>query len=506
MKNSVLSASNVRKHYGGVEALAGVDLQVHPGEVHALVGVNGAGKSTLMKILAGAEPQDSGELLYGGEPVQYKNVREAAAAGVSIVFQELSLYGDLDVLANLFLLKEPRTWGIVRRKLMERTARDALDSVGLDVDLRRRVGDLKLGEQQLVEIAKAILDRSSVLILDEPNSALNAFESERLFTIVRRLRDEGTAVVYVSHRLEEVFAISDRVSVLRNGQIVERSRIANTTIPQVVASMLGHQPSEDKPKVRRMALGGDPSLLVEGLSIHADDVANVSFSVKPGEIVGLAGLEGAGPRSVFDVLAGLRKADAGGAVLPDGGAAPSSAHEAVGRGVAHVPADRRTSGAALDQSNSENLLQVTVGALGRGGFWLRAKQLLDEVRLLMEKLRIGGTPQLPTRSLSGGNQQKVVLGKWLAAEPSVFLCDDPTRGVDVGAKSEIYGLLREAADRGCAILFSSSEVQEYLAVCDRVIVFFAGRVATEFTSEELSVHGLLEAINTGRKAELEDQK
>ncbi|MGB3909778.1 MAG: sugar ABC transporter ATP-binding protein [Pseudolysinimonas sp.] len=478
-----------------------MDLDVHPGEVHALVGENGAGKSTLMKFLVGAETADEGDLLRNGEPIQLANVRDAARQGVAIVFQELSLYGDLDVLANLFLLREPPL-GFLRRRTLERRARTVLDSIGLDVDLRRPVADLTLSEQQLVEIAKAMIDRSDVLILDEPNSALNAVESERLFEVVRRLRDEGTAILYVSHRLEEVFRISDRISVMRNGTIVDRSAITDTTIPKVVASMIGRAARDRSHRSEREFTGDAPTLQVEGLRVRGQ-VADVTFVAARGEIVGLAGLEGSGVRAVLDVLAGLRKADEGKVVLPDGGGGPASIHEAIRRGVAHVPADRRTEGVALDQSNLDNLTHVTTGALGRQGCVLRRRELLRTVSELMEKLRISSSPDAPTRSLSGGNQQKVVLGKWLAAQPRLFLFDDPTRGVDIGAKDEIYDILSQVAGQGCTILFSSTELPEYLTVCDRVLVFYSGRVTAEIAAKDLTVHGLLEAINTGNDARAE---
>lgn len=504
MNVPALSALNVEKRYGGVQALAGVSLEVYPGEVHALVGVNGAGKSTLMKILSGAETPDAGNLAAAGRSVRFASVRDASAEGISIVFQELSLYGDLDVLSNLYLLREPRRFGLVRRREMANGARHTLASLGLSVDVNSRVRDLQLSEQQLIEIAKAVLEESSVLILDEPNSALNAVESERLFSLVRQLRDQGVAILYVSHRLEEVFAISDRITVLRDGKVALEAKVKDASIPEIVSSMLGEESATRLSTPRSgSTVQGPPALLIEGVPIPGENGGELDLEVRRGEIVGLAGLEGAGHRVLLEILAGLRKAKAGKITLPDGGSAARTPYEAVQRGVAHVPADRRVSGVALSQTNLENLHQVKAGVLKRHGFWLWMKKLKKEASERMIELGIGGTPETRTGLLSGGNQQKVVMGKWLAAEPNLMLCDDPTRGVDVGAKAEIYGLLRSIGDRGCATLFHSSEVEEYLEVCDRVLVFGAGEVVAEFRSDELSVHRLLEAMNTGKKNESE---
>jgi len=495
----VCAAVGVRKHYGGVQALAGVDFAVHPGQVHALVGENGAGKSTLMKVLAGAERPDAGEVRVHGAPRRFANVRQAAEAGVAIVFQELSLYPDLDVLANLFLGREPRRAWVVRRAAMEREARPVLEAMGLDVRLDRPVAALSLGERQLVEIAKALLARSDVLILDEPNSALNAAESERLFAVVRRLRDQGVAVLYVSHRLEEVFRIADVITVLRNGRLVASAAAGATTIREVVEAMLGRPPEERAARPAPPS-GRPPALRLEQVSV-AGALQAVTLSARPGEILGLAGLEGAGVRCVFDLLSGILRPDAGTVVLPDGGGSPRSVAAAVRRGVARVPADRRVDGVALAQSIEDNLVQVTAGALGRQGFRLRRRALGEAAREGMAALRIRApSAAVPVEHLSGGNQQKVVLGKWLAADPRLFLFDDPTRGVDVGAKAEIYAILAAAAERGAVALFSSSELPEYAALCRRVLVFYGGRLCGELRGARVTEHRLLEAINTGRLA------
>ena len=486
----------IRKSYGGVHALAGVDLAIHPGQVHAIVGENGAGKSTLMKILAGAEQPDSGELLVHGRSVAFANVNAASRNGISIVFQELSLFPDLDVLSNLFGIHQPSRFGFIARGEMRRRARPMLDRIGLEIDLNRTVASLNLGERQLLEITRALLDESQVLILDEPNSALNATESERLFGVVRDLRRRGVAVIFISHRLEEVFDIADVVSVMRDGRVVETVRCDATTIPKVVRAMIGHEPSP--PPVRRRQFASEGSALtLDNVSVKGA-VEDVSLSVARGEIVGFAGLDGSGFLTVFDVIFGRRRADDGTVTLPTGRRGPRSITGAVRAGVARVPADRVNDSVSLEQPIAENITQVTAGALGRHGFLLRRSNLTERALGQREALQIRmASPWSPVQQLSGGNQQKVALAKWLEAQPDVILLDDPTRGVDVGAKAEIYAILRRLAEEGRVVLMSSSELPEYAQLCDRVYVFFRGRICGELSREQIADHALLEAMNTG---------
>ena len=486
----------VRKSYGGVQALAGVDLAIHPGQVHAIVGENGAGKSTLMKILAGAERPDEGELLVGGRPTSFANVEEASRDGIAIVFQELSLFPDLDVLANLFGVHQPSRLGFVARGEMRRRARPLLDRIGLRVDVDRTVAGLNLGERQLVEITRALLAESRVLILDEPNSALNASESERLFDVVRDLRARGVAVIFISHRLEEVFRIADVVSVMRNGTVVETVRCAETTIKQVVTAMIGREPSPAAARARREVGDGQP-LRLEQVSVKGS-IEAVDLTVAPGEIVGLAGLDGAGFVTVLDVIFGRRAPDSGSVTLPSGKPGPTSVSAAVRAGVARVPADRVNESVSLEQSIAENVSHVTAGALGRHGFRLRRGRLAEHAARQRDALQIRmASPWSPVKQLSGGNQQKVALAKWLEADPGVILLDDPTRGVDVGAKEEIYEIVRRLAQEGRVVLMSSSELPEYAQLCDRVLVFYRGRIVGELRGEQTTDHALLEAINTG---------
>ena len=321
-QSPICAVKDIVKHYGGVKALVGVDWHVHPGSVHAVVGENGAGKSTLMKILAGAEQPTSGRILVDGSERHFRSVHDANEQGVAIVFQELSLFPDLDALANLFMLRAPRRFGIIQRSEMRRRVQPILDELGLHIALDAPVSSLTLAERQLIEIGKALLLDSKILILDEPNSALNATESERLFTIIRKLRARGVAIIYISHRLEEVFAISDLITVLRNGQIVMTVPRADTTIPQIVSAMIGRESSEfynQRVYVPQAAAGG---------ALHVEDVTcgsaatDIRFSVAPGEIVGLAGLEGSGVSTILEIIFGMRRCDRGQIRLPNGKTTP----------------------------------------------------------------------------------------------------------------------------------------------------------------------------------------
>ena len=490
--------TGVTKHYGGVTALAGVDFAVHPGIVHAVVGENGAGKSTLMKIMAGAEQPDSGQLVLKGSRVHFRNVKQANDRGIAIVFQELSLFPELDVLSNLFILREPISRGVLQRGEMERRARPVADELGLHVPLSAAVRRLTLGEQQLVEIAKALLADANVLIFDEPNSALNAAETERLFGVLRQLRARGVAVLFISHRLEEVFEIADVITVVRNGLIITTTDRASATIPQIVSQMIGRTYSEVTTRRRSGSRPAGDALKLDGVSV-AEAVEDVSLVASPGEIVGLAGLEGSGVAAVLDCIFGLAPLRAGCVTLPDGRSAPRSIPEAVHAGVAMVPADRRDEGLMLGQDILSNITQVTAGALHRFGFILRRDQMAQAAESRSRDLHIVADSMAgPVSSLSGGNQQKVVIAKWLEADPRVVLLNDPTRGVDVGAKEEIYTIIESLAAVGRIVLFTSTELSEYVRLCDRVIVFYRGRTCGELAGSEISTHRLLEAINTGR--------
>jgi ribose transport system ATP-binding protein/rhamnose transport system ATP-binding protein len=490
----VYAATGVRKRFGGVTALAGVDFALAPGSVHALLGENGAGKSTLVKILAGALAPDAGKLTLDGQPVTFQHTRAAARRGVAVVSQELNVFPDLDVLANLFLTREPRRGGLVDRAEMARRAAPVLAELEFDRPLRTRLGALPLAERQLVEIARALLDEPSVLILDEPTSALPVDRAEHLLGIVGRLRDRGVAVLYVSHLLAEVMLVADEVTVLRDGAVVLARPRAELAVADIVTAMVGTVP-ERAPARRNTA--GDAGLVLTDLRVPGvlDDV---SLSVRRGEIVGCAGKAGSGHSAVLEVVAGLRTAARGRVRLPSGRTAPRTIRGAVRSGVALVPGDRARVGLMLDKPVWDNVSVVSSGALGRYGPLPGRRRLVAAAADLVRRLRIraDSVHDLAGR-LSGGNQQKVVFAKWLAAELDVVLLDDPTRGVDVGAKADMHEIIRGLAAAGRVVLISSTDPDELVELCDRVAVFHRGRLCVELSGDELTQAALLHAEATG---------
>jgi len=497
------TVKGLSKSYGGVRALDGVDFEIHKGEVHALLGANGAGKSTLIKVLVGGTSPDEGTLELEGAPVAFANSREAAEHGVAIVSQELTLFPHLDVLQNLFLGREPLAAGVaLDRRAMRREAKPVLEAIGLNVDLNRSLASLRLGEQQLVEVARALLNQPKILVLDEPTSALQAAETERLLNVVRGLRDRGVAVVYVSHYLEDVFAVADRITVLRSGHVVVARRPREEmSIQGTVLEMLGEAGAREERATDASAFedatAAEAPLVLDGVGVKGI-LEPFDLTANPGEVVGLAGLEGSGARAVLDVIFGRLRPNVGTVTLPSGKSRPRTMNGAVTAGVAYVPADRKRLGLMLDSSITENIASVKGGPLrrmgiapSRGRMRRRAEHWRDELNI------VAASMALPAGSLSGGNQQKVVFAKWLEAEPSVVLLDDPSRGVDMGAKEDMHAIIAQMAASRKVVLYTSSDLEEMAKVCDRVVVFFAGRAVGELMSEKLSEHGLLESINVG---------
>ena len=494
----LVSVRNLSKRYGGVTALDGLSLEVDRGVIHAVVGENGAGKSTLMKVLAGVVQPDSGEILFEGQEVAMDSPAAARRRGVGIVYQELSLFPQRSVLANLFVNREPLRHGLVSTDAMREMSRNLVERLGLRIDMDAPVSRLSIGEQQVVELARVLLEAPKLLILDEPNSALNDRETERFFAVLRQLRERGVTMLYVSHRLEEVFEISDRVTITRNGKDVATRDRAGLTMPEVIDGMIGAHPADMfPPPLPSRRAGRREELVVQDVS--SGELRNVHFTARSGEVVGLAGLEGAGVSSVLNILFGAHSARSGKATYPDGRGLPRSATEAARRGVCLVPADRRRNGLMLDRSILFNVSQVVVGALNASPLFSspqarrRASRQIAQLRI---KTR---SPDTVVNHLSGGNQQKVVIGKWLEIEPRVVLLDDPTRGVDIGAKREIYELIRRMSADGRIILFSSTELPELIGLCDRILVFYRGRLVGEVAGSGGDSHTLLHLINTGER-------
>jgi ABC-type sugar transport system ATPase subunit len=472
-----LEARGIRKRFGGVEALKGVDLALEPGEVHALVGENGAGKSTLMKVLSGALAPDAGEITLGGSPLRLRSVADARRAGIAMVYQELNLVPDLTVAENLALGRLP--W-LVRYARLEEAARALLGQMGLSIEPGRPVRSLAVGEQQLVAVARAFAHQARVMIFDEPTATLSANEVRQLFELVRRMRGEGVAVVYISHRLEEIFEIADRVTVLRDGQRVATEPVAELDARRVVSLMIGRE-------VRAFERAPHPLAGELGaFEVRAPGLAPLRLALRRGEVVGLAGVVGSGRSEALEAMFGLR-----GRTLWNGERVARPA-DALHRGIFLVPADRKTQGLVLGLAARENVALSVLRRLQRLGVMQGAR----ERRLVGEWFaRLSVRPpdaERPAGTFSGGNQQKIVLAKGLATEPAVLLMEEPTRGVDVATRFELYALLEELAGRGLGLVVSSSDTGELAGLCDRVLVFRGGRVTAELSSpvgrEEVVAH------------------
>jgi ABC-type sugar transport system ATPase subunit len=480
----LLSLTGVTKSFGGVHALRGVDFHLLRGEVHALVGENGAGKSTLMKILAGNHRADAGTLTLDGRERHFDAPRDAQRAGVAIVHQELSLVPDLTIAENIFAGREPtRFLGFVDRAKLHAGARDALKRLGLDLPTEALVRHIDVAMRQMVEIAKAISLDCSVLILDEPTSALTDRETALLFDVVRRLRERGVGIVYISHKLGEVFEIADRITVLRDGQLVGTVGTTEVTPDDVVRMMVGRELDHLFPE--KSAAIGETVLEVEGLT-REPAFRDVSLRLRAGEITGLAGLVGAGRTEVARAIFGVDRADSGRVLLEGKPLRIRSPEEAIAHGIAYLPEDRKEQGLFLEMAVRANIVAASLREHSRHGFLVPAEQTRTAERMC-DRMRIKTSSiEAPVDSLSGGNQQKVLFGKWLAHDLKVFLVDEPTRGIDVGAKSEVHALLRDLAASGVAVLVISSELPEVIGASDRVLVMHEGRLVGEVAGDEMT--------------------
>ncbi|MEO6012537.1 MAG: sugar ABC transporter ATP-binding protein [Devosia sp.] len=493
-----LTVSGLTKQYGGVRALVGASLEVKRGSVHAVVGENGAGKSTLMKIIAGAITPDAGTLALDGKPVSFAGPLDAGRAGVGIVYQELSTFPTRDVLANLFANREPTRFGFVSRQKMMAEATPVLEQLGLAIKFDDRAGDLPVADRQLLEIARALLAHPRLILLDEPNSALNQRETARLFAIIRKLCETGVTVLYVSHRLEEVFEIADTVSVMRNGELVWTRPRQDLSIPEVIDAMLGQRAEDQYPAEVPRRSFGTPPLRVVDMSFQHDGQL-FSFDVAPGEILGVAGLDGSGGDKLLPMLFGARGKASGLSIYPDGSGPPASPHAAALRGIALVPADRRREGLMLQKSIATNTAHVALGARARWWEAVTTSVLTSRARRVISDLGVKAQSERTiVHHLSGGNQQKIVVGKWLETNPGLILLDDPTRGIDVGAKRELFLLVRRLQLEGKIVLMRSTELGELLGMCSRVLVFYRQGLAGIAECGKLDQRSLLEAINTGK--------
>jgi rhamnose transport system ATP-binding protein len=486
----LLEAIGISKSYAGVRALKSVSFDLRPGEVHALVGENGAGKSTLIKVITGAVTPDAGALRIGGRQVSHHNPVQAHALGIAVVYQQPALFPDLTVAENIALgLESGGLWRRIDWKKRTRAAQDALSRAGAQISPDARVSALSMPEQQIVEIAKAIGARSKILILDEPTASLTDREVERLFQVIASLRAEGAGIVYISHRLEEVSAIADRVTVLRDGETIATRDAKGLTRAELIRMMVGREIEAIFPK--RAVPIGEVAIELRNLTSHAAGIRDICLEVRAGEILGLAGLVGSGRTQLAETVFGLTPADSGEIRLGARAVRIACPGDAIQQKIGYVPEDRRQHGVVLPMAISANVSLANLEQICRRGL-IDAASENSLARTYVERLAVK-TPSIHAEagSLSGGNQQKVALARWLATSPQVLILDEPTQGVDVGSKSEIHRLIVDLAEQGMAILMISSEMPEILGMSDRIAVMHAGRIAATLTREESTQEKLL---------------
>ncbi|QBR75545.1 sugar ABC transporter ATP-binding protein [Microbacterium sediminis] len=491
----------VTKNFGPVRALRGVDLEVHAGEVHCLLGQNGAGKSTLIKTLAGVHQPDEGEILWNGEPVSIADPQGAIALGIATMYQELDVVDDLTIAENIFLGHELSRGGVLRRGDAARETRALLARLGhASLSPHTEVGALSAAEKQIVSMARALSHDIRLIVMDEPSAVLDSGEVEKLFAVIRELTAQGIAVIYITHRLEEIRQIGDRITVLKDGaSTAVNLPVAETPTPDLIRHMTGRTVENVFPARTGVPAAAPELLEVEGLG-RDGEFDDVSFTVRAGEIVGLAGLVGSGRSEILETVFGARRSDRGtvrvaGRPLPRG-----SVPAAVAAGMGLSPEERKSQGLVLDEPVFRNITLASFGREARGG-WLRedAERRIASEQIAAMELR-PSNPDLPARALSGGNQQKILLARWLVQGSRVLLLDEPTRGVDVGARSEIYGLIRALADAGTAIVIVSSEIEEVLGLADTVLVVADGHVLTTLPASEIDEHGVLDLVMKGTAA------
>ncbi|MDQ3634880.1 MAG: xylose ABC transporter ATP-binding protein [Acidobacteriota bacterium] len=498
--NPILEMKNITKEFPGVKALDDVNLDLFEGEFHSLVGENGAGKSTLMKVLSGVYPYGTyeGEIRVNGEEKRFTTIREAEVAGIAIIFQELSLVKELTVGENIFLGREPAKFGIINWTEIYQKSSKLLKELNLKINPKTEVGSLGIGQQQLVEIAKALSQNAKILVLDEPTAALTESEVEILFEIVRDLKKRGVGMIYISHKLDEVFAMSDRITVLRDGQTVATENALALDKDKVISLMVGRDVGDIFPESTHDF--GEVVLEAKNISAFDPDVStkklvdDVSFEVREGEVLGIAGLMGAGRSELLSAIFGAWRGNHSGEVLVDGKSVSiNSPGDAIKNGIGFVTEDRKRYGLILDQTIMDNSTLAGLKQIS-GKFLINRSKEVVATKDAMETLNVkANSPMTVTGTLSGGNQQKVVLGKWLLTKPKVLFLDEPTRGIDVGAKQEIYAEINELAKQGLAIVMVSSELPEVLGLSDRILVLHEGHLTGEFSKVEATPEKVMAA-------------
>jgi erythritol transport system ATP-binding protein len=500
----VMLAEKITKLYPGTLALDEVDFTVYKGAVNVLIGENGAGKSTLMKVLAGAERPTSGKILLDGAPVQFRSTREAAQAGIGIIFQELELFPNLSISENIFIGREITRGGVVQHGEQEKVTRTLLDRLEQPLNPSALVRDLRIGQQQIVEIAKALSHNVRVLIMDEPTSALTASETEALFRIIADLKAHGVAIIYISHKMEELLRIGDYLTVLRDGRLAASAPARSVNIAWIVEKMVGRNLSAPRHRTQTEAAGARETVLeIKDLSLPriggGFTLEKVSLKLHRGEILAIFGLMGAGRTELFECLMGLHPEATGEIKISNRTIRPETIQERIDLGLMLVPEDRQRLGLVQKLSVAQN---ITLASLKRfvTTFWLDERREKESIVKVMRDLAIKArSPEYPITSLSGGNQQKVVFAKSLLTEPQVLLLDEPTRGIDVGAKAEIFEIMNRLAEQGLAVLFVSSELPEMFTVPDRILVLSKGKVTGEFLHNNATEEALILAAGAGQQ-------
>jgi erythritol transport system ATP-binding protein len=502
----VVLAEKVTKRYPGTLALDAVDFTVYKGAVNVLIGENGAGKSTLMKILAGAEQPTSGRILLDGVSVEFKSTREAAHAGIGIIFQELELFPNLSISENIFIGREITRAGVVQHKEQETMTRELLNRLEQPLDPSSLVRDLRIGQQQIVEIAKALSHNVRVLIMDEPTSALTASETEALFRIIADLKADGVAIIYISHKMEELLTIGDYVTILRDGKLAASARADTVNIGWIVEKMVGRNVNAPRHRVQTISDAVRETVLeIKDLSLPriggGFTLEKVSLKLQRGEILAIFGLMGAGRTELFECLMGLHPEAAGEIKISDRTIRPETIRERIDLGLMLVPEDRQRLGLVQKLSVGHN---ISLASLRRfmSAFWLEERKERESITKVMRDLAVKArSPEYPITSLSGGNQQKVVFAKSLLTEPAVLLLDEPTRGIDVGAKAEIFEIMNRLAEQGLAVLFVSSELPEMFTVPDRILVLSKGKITGEFLHDNVTEEALILAAGARQQTD-----
>ncbi|MFT4399086.1 ribose ABC transporter ATP-binding protein RbsA [Bacillus sp. SW14] len=491
-----IEMKDIQKAFGKNQVLSGVSFQLVPGEVHALMGENGAGKSTLMNILTGLHRSDQGQIRINGNEMYFSNPKEAEQHGIAFIHQELNIWPEMTVLENLFIGKEiVSKLGVLQTRKMKALAKEQFDKLSVSLSLDQEAGECSVGQQQMVEIAKALMTNAEVIIMDEPTAALTEREISKLFEVITALKKNGVSIVYISHRMEEIFAICDRITIMRDGKTVDTTNISETDFDEVVKKMVGRELTERYPK--RAPSLGDNIFEVKNASVKGR-FEDVSFSVRSGEIVGISGLMGAGRTEIMRALFGVDRLDSGEIWIAGKKTVIKNPQDAVKKGLGFITENRKDEGLLLDTSIRENIALPNLSSFSPKGL-IDHKREAEFVDLLIKRLTIKtASPETHARHLSGGNQQKVVIAKWIGIGPKVLILDEPTRGVDVGAKREIYSLMNELTERGVAIIMVSSELPEILGMSDRVIVVHEGRISGEIHAQEATQERIMTLATGGR--------